>query len=157
MPTIKFIRKLKHQQSRLLHNKELMIPNHIIAQAQTEHLLLNGICMYLFYFSTRLTGYLPCRIHCTWIKIPDIFYTSCHIYDTRYIRPLASLTREVNPRLANSPLIFNGRLANYGIISSVKEATDVDRQALSNSSMCLLHDTRRLKQICKLTISGSAI
>ena len=39
--------------------------------------------------------------------------------------PVASFTKEVNPRLAKRPLIFNGRLANCGLNSLVKEATDV--------------------------------
>ena len=36
---------------------------------------------------------------------------------------VASSTREVNPRLAKRPLVFNGRLANRGLTSLVKEAT----------------------------------
>ena len=32
-------------------------------------------------------------------------------------------TKVVNPRLAKRPLIFNGRLANRGLTSLVKEAT----------------------------------
>ena len=36
---------------------------------------------------------------------------------------VASFTKEINPRLANRPLIFNGRLANRGLTSLVKEAT----------------------------------
>ena len=38
-------------------------------------------------------------------------------------RTVASLTKEVNPRLAKRPLIFNGSLANRGLTSLVKEAT----------------------------------
>ena len=41
---------------------------------------------------------------------------------SRYL-PVASFTEEVNPRLAKSPLVFNGRLANRGLTSLVKEAT----------------------------------
>ena len=37
--------------------------------------------------------------------------------------PVASFTKEVNPRLAKRPLVFNGRLANRGLTSLVKEAT----------------------------------
>ena len=37
--------------------------------------------------------------------------------------PVASFTKEVNPWLAKRPLVFNGRLANRGLISLVKEAT----------------------------------
>ena len=36
---------------------------------------------------------------------------------------VASFTQEVNPRLAKRPLVFNGRLANRGLTSLVKEAT----------------------------------
>ena len=36
---------------------------------------------------------------------------------------VASSTKEVNPRLAKCPLVFNGRLANRGLTSLVKEAT----------------------------------
>ena len=38
---------------------------------------------------------------------------------------VASFTKEVNPRLAKRPLIFNGHLANCGLTSLVKEATRV--------------------------------
>ena len=34
----------------------------------------------------------------------------------------ASFTKEVNPRLAKRPLVFNGRLANRGLSSLVPEA-----------------------------------
>ena len=37
---------------------------------------------------------------------------------------MASFTKEVNPRLAKRPLVFNGRLANHGLTSLVKEATE---------------------------------
>ena len=36
---------------------------------------------------------------------------------------MASFTKEVNPRLAKRPLVFNGRLANRGLTTLVKEAT----------------------------------
>ena len=36
---------------------------------------------------------------------------------------VASFTKEVNPRLAKRPLISNGRLANRGLTSLVKEVT----------------------------------
>ena len=36
---------------------------------------------------------------------------------------MASFTKEVNSRLAKRPLVFNGRLANRGLTSLVKEAT----------------------------------
>ena len=37
--------------------------------------------------------------------------------------PVASFTKEVNTRLAKRPLVFNGRLANRGLTSLVKEVT----------------------------------
>ena len=37
--------------------------------------------------------------------------------------PVASFTKEVNSWLAKRPLVFNGRLANRGLTSLVKEAT----------------------------------
>ena len=37
--------------------------------------------------------------------------------------PVASFTKEVNPRLAKRPLVLKGRLANRGLTSLVKEAT----------------------------------
>ena len=39
------------------------------------------------------------------------------------ITPVASFTKEVNSRLVKHPLVFNGRLANRGLTSLVKEAT----------------------------------
>ena len=39
--------------------------------------------------------------------------------------PVASFTKEVNPRLAKRPLKTNGRLANLGLTTLVKEATGV--------------------------------
>ena len=38
--------------------------------------------------------------------------------------PVSSFTKEVNPRLAKCPLVFNGRLANCGLTSLVKEGPD---------------------------------
>ena len=37
--------------------------------------------------------------------------------------PVASFTKEVNPRLAKPLLVFNGHLANRWLTSLVKEAT----------------------------------
>ena len=41
------------------------------------------------------------------------------------VTPVASFTKEVNLRLAKRPLKTNGRFANRGLTSSVKEATRV--------------------------------
>ena len=46
-------------------------------------------------------------------------FSSLQLGDT----PVASFTKEVNPRLAKRPLKTNGRLANRGLTSLVKEAT----------------------------------
>ena len=43
--------------------------------------------------------------------------------DLNSLTPVASFTKEVNPRLAKRPLVFNGRLANRRLTSLVKEAT----------------------------------
>ena len=45
------------------------------------------------------------------------------IKSNELISTVAFFTKEVNPRSAKRPLIFNGRLANRGLISLVKEAT----------------------------------
>ena len=39
------------------------------------------------------------------------------------LAPVASFTKEVNPRLAKRPLVFNGCIVNRGLTSLVKEAT----------------------------------
>ena len=45
--------------------------------------------------------------------------------------PVASFTKEVNPRLAKRRLVFNGRLANRRLISLVKEATGLFFKTMS--------------------------
>ena len=44
--------------------------------------------------------------------------------DCGLVPPVASFTKEVNQRLAKRPMDFNGRLANRGLTSLVKEAKD---------------------------------
>ena len=46
---------------------------------------------------------------------------------------MVSFTKEVNPWLAKRPLVFNGRLANRGLNSLVKEATDIIAQFIYQS------------------------
>ena len=41
------------------------------------------------------------------------------------MRPVASFTKEENLRLIKRPLKTNGRLANRGLTSLVKEATEI--------------------------------
>ena len=45
------------------------------------------------------------------------------IFKMSSVSPVASFTKEFNPRLAKRPLKTNGRLANRGLTSLVKEAT----------------------------------
>ena len=45
--------------------------------------------------------------------------------------PVAYFTKEVNSRLAKRPLVFNGHLANRGLTSLVKEATEVQPTQLT--------------------------
>ena len=47
----------------------------------------------------------------------------CILGITRW--PVASFTKEVNPRLPKRPLKIKGRLANRGLTSLVKETTEV--------------------------------
>ena len=54
---------------------------------------------------------------CPYILMEDDF--SLPVFQARH----ASFTKEVNPRLAERQLVFNGRLANRGLTSLVKEAT----------------------------------
>ena len=42
--------------------------------------------------------------------------------NTWFKKPVACFTKEVNPRLAKHPLETNGRLANRGLTSLVKQA-----------------------------------
>ena len=49
------------------------------------------------------------------------------------LSPVASFTKEFNLRLAKRPLVFNGRLANRGLNSLVKEATG---HSISQLSWC---------------------
>ena len=65
--------------------------------------------------------------HCFryWLEKPLPEWMMTQFADT-YVLPMASFTNAVNPRLAKRPLIFNGRLANRGLTSLVKEATGLD-------------------------------
>ena len=46
--------------------------------------------------------------------------------------------KEVNPWLANCPLVYNGRLANPGLTSLVKEATgDINAPVIHNNELLL--------------------
>ena len=49
--------------------------------------------------------------------------------------PVVSFAKEVNPRLAKRPLVFNGRLANRWLTSLVKEATGVKELTTPQSLM----------------------
>ena len=52
------------------------------------------------------------------------YYRDC-FYVTILLRPVASFTKEVNPRLAKRTLIFNGHLANRGLTSVAKVDTGI--------------------------------
>ena len=68
------------------------------------------------------------RINCSqWISFPIAVYsgTSDTSMAMAFQTTVASLTKEVNPRFAKRPLIFNGRLNNRGLTYLIKEATEV--------------------------------
>ena len=51
-------------------------------------------------------------------------HTACNVILVGIIHPpVAPFTKEVYPRIAKSPLVFNGCLTNSGLTSLVKEAT----------------------------------
>ena len=53
--------------------------------------------------------------------------------------PVASFTKEVNPRLAKCPLVFNGRLVNCGLTSLVKKNNgDTKSQDISTMKLTQL-------------------
>ena len=76
-----------------------------------------------------------------WCSYNNIFpqVYQLHKHWTLWI-PLAS-TKEVNPRLAKHPLVFNGRLANCGLTSLVKEATDCYRFPMDIDIFPWFHNT----------------
>ena len=47
-------------------------------------------------------------------------------FNIKNIFPVASFTKEANPWLAKCPLKTNGRLANHGLTSLIKEATGIE-------------------------------
>ena len=53
----------------------------------------------------------------------EYFGQHCGYWLPGALTPVASVTKEVNWRLAKRPLVFNGRLANHQSTSLVKEAT----------------------------------
>ena len=52
---------------------------------------------------------------------------------------MASFTKEVNPRLAKRPLVFNGRLANRGLTSLIKEVNGNQLDLLGKRPVLLLY------------------
>ena len=67
--------------------------------------------------------------------------------------PVASFIKEVNPRLAKRPLVFNGRLANRGLTSLVKEATVTYLVTLIKASTCTCHHTDNCYMyLCRIII-----
>ena len=55
---------------------------------------------------------------------------------TDILTPLFSFTKEVNPRLAKHPFVFNGRLDNPGITSLVKEDTCLQVALYGGVDLC---------------------
>ena len=55
---------------------------------------------------------------------------------------VASFTKEVNPRLVKRPLKTNGRLANRGLTSLVKEATANQAAQAVYSMVCLVEASK---------------
>ena len=62
-------------------------------------------------------------------KTMDEFVYPCPCYNL-IPGTAASSTKEVNPRLTKRPLKINGRLANRGLTSLVKEARCLTRQTV---------------------------
>ena len=74
--------------------------------------------------------------------IPTIFKNQMMSLDiaNEFETPVVSFTKEVNPRLAKRPLIFNGRLDNRGLTSLVKEATGMLMQSRGFPSHMFTHE-----------------
>ena len=66
----------------------------------------------------QCTNVHNCIVHC---KLDPL--EAVHVTQQTQSQRVASFTKEVNQRLANRPLVFNGRLANRGSTPLVKEAT----------------------------------
>ena len=80
--------------------------------------------LYLQFCVLSATCYEKKNVHV--IQIPDMPYCiKASLAITYILWPVASFTKEVNPRLAKCPLVFNGRLANRGLTCLAKEATGV--------------------------------
>ena len=54
---------------------------------------------------------------------PHVVFEIC-LFESQPLLPVASFTKEINPRLAKRPLVCNGCLVNHGITFLVKEATE---------------------------------
>ena len=57
-------------------------------------------------------------------RVTSCILSLCQVTATYLKTSVATFTKEGSQRLAKSPLVFNGRLANLGLTSLVKEATD---------------------------------
>ena len=56
--------------------------------------------------------------------------------------------KEVNPRLAKRPLVFNGRLATRGLISLVKQATGRYWQCFRLHKVASIYDIWNKSLMC---------
>ena len=73
-----------------------------------------------------------------------------YLHESSWIQcfPVASFTKEVNPRLAKRPLKINGRLANRGLTSIVKEATGlISKTIYELNYMIFLHEKSPANQV----------
>ena len=62
--------------------------------------------------------------------------------------PVASFSKEAKPRLAERPLKTNGRLANRGTTSLVKEATGINVNPRFVSRFPIHHDNSSIEDTC---------
>ena len=85
--------------------------------SKLEHALNTEYIIYTPYIALKGELWFVCRVYFG-EKLPCHNETALHMALT-----VASFTKEVNPRLAKRPLVFNGRLVNRGLTSLIKEAT----------------------------------
>ena len=65
-------------------------------------------------------------LHSSFFDIQDGDFCNFSLFKSLLVpTPVDSFTKKVNLRLAKRPLVINGRLANRGLTSLVKEATGV--------------------------------
>ena len=132
--------------------------------------ILSNVSVFLLSSQWRVvvSGTMP-GIQTSSVTWPTCHQTACLTLlhpqlQTSNKPPAASFTKEINSRLAKRPLVFNGRLANRGLISLVKEATDFsfpkrwsNRMPNPHNGMLLVpvhQDWLSHKEICPAKIHG---